>query len=251
MKRFIILLWLPVALSLTSCAKKVPLSDDFSAYRGMTAQQLLVKAEKKLADEDFVKANKDLQALDALYPYGREAKQGVVDAVYSYHMSDQDELALAVAERYLQFYPDGQAHAYILYMKGVINYNKGLSWLQRNLSVDPATLNLQSNTLAFSAFSTLVRQHPHSIYAADSLARMHYLRDAFARHQYLIADYYYSRHAYVAAINRANLVVMHYNGTSTVKPALALMIRCYDKLGLRVLQAKTQALMDRSFTAAA
>ena len=48
------------------------------------------KMIKKLADEDFVKANKDLQALDALYPYGREAKQGVVDAVYSYHMSDQD-----------------------------------------------------------------------------------------------------------------------------------------------------------------
>ena len=61
---------------------------------------------------------------------------------------------------------------------------------------------------------------------------MVYIRNAIARNNLKVADYYYSRHAYVAALNRARTVVFKFQGAPTVPDALVMMYKCYQKLNL-------------------
>ena len=65
-----------------------------------------------------------------------------------------------------------------------------------------------------------------------------------ADHELEVAEYYYSREAYVASADRANLVVRHFEGAPAVPKALVVMIKSYRALhltqneqeALRVLQ---------------
>ena len=120
-------------------------------------------------------------------------------------MDEQPDMALASVDRYIRLYPRGKNVDYALYMKGLIQYNEKLTWLQRKFKVDVASFDVSDNESAFGAFAELVRSYPNSVYAADALARMKYLRNVFARHEMIIARYYYDRHAYVAAVNRASV----------------------------------------------
>ena len=60
---------------------------------------------------------------------------------------------------------------------------------------------------SFEAFKQLVERFPHSTYADDARARMNYIVNSLAAYEVHVARYYFSRGAYVAAINRAQAAV--------------------------------------------
>jgi len=62
---------------------------------------------------------------------------------------------------------------------------------------------------------------------------MVYLRNLIAGHILDTAQFYYDRNAFVASANRANDVVAHYQGAPAVKGALELMVKSYNRLGLK------------------
>ena len=70
---------------------------------------------------------------------------------------------------------------------------------------------------------------------------MKFLVNAMASGEVHIARYYYSRGAYVAAVNRAQDVVSLYKQTPAMEEALNLMVISYDKLGLAELRDDTPA----------
>jgi len=78
----------------------------------------------------------------------------------------------------------------------------------------------------------VARLYPHSHYAADSRAWMIYIRNQLAHQQLLIAQFYYDHGAYVAAINRANIIVTRLQRAPAVEPALALLVKSYRKLNV-------------------
>ena len=47
-----------------------------------------------------------------------------------------------------------------------------------------------------------------------------------------IANYYYERGSYLSTIRHCQNILYSYRGTQYLEPALALMARCYDDLGL-------------------
>ena len=81
-------------------------------------------------------------------------------------------------------------------------------------------------------FNQLLRFYPKSRYTPDARQRMIYIRNALARHELQIAQYYFTQGGFVASANRANEIVQHYQKTPSVKPALLLMVKSYRKLGL-------------------
>lgn len=249
MKRLLIIPTLLVLISCLTACSKTKAEDSFAAYHGMTSSQVINQAERNLASGDYDKAVTDLSAMDAIYPFGAYAQQAQLDVIYAYYKDEQPDMALASADRYLRLYPSGRHADYALYMKGVIQYKENLTWLQRKFKMDTASFDVTNNRSSFGAFAELVRSYPGSAYTADALARMKYLRNLFARHEMIIARYYFARHAYVAAINRASAIVVHYNGTSSTVPALKLLVSCYQHLGLSRLQQKTQKILNASTSA--
>ncbi len=82
---------------------------------------------------------------------------------------------------------------------------------------------------------------PDSEYAPDARSRMVFIRNEMARHELHAARYYARRGAYIAAINRAQYVVQHYQRTPMVPEALAIMVEGYERLDRPELANKAAA----------
>ena len=78
---------------------------------------------------------------------------------------------------------------------------------------------------------------------------MIYLRNVLADYELRAARYYFRREAYVAAADRANIVVRHYQGAPAVKEALMIMIHSYHALHLTQLEQDTTRVYQANFGA--
>jgi outer membrane protein assembly factor BamD len=76
---------------------------------------------------------------------------------------------------------------------------------------------------------------------------MTYIVNSLASYEVHVARYYFSKGAYVAAINRAQLAITDYPGVPAVKEALEILIKSYDALGMNELKADSQRVLDKNF----
>ena len=68
-----------------------------------------------------------------------------------------------------------------------------------------------------------------------------------AENEMLIARYYYERCAYVAAINRAQVVITEFQGVPSSEQALYIMMMSYDKLKMTDLRNDTERVLLANF----
>src|SRR3990167_10445565 len=192
-------------LLLSACSDK-GIHDSYAAYRDKTASQLYHTSKNDLQHGHYNRAVKKLEALNALYPFGAYAEQGSVNLIYAYYKNDDADEAQAAADRYLRLYPRGNYSDYAYYMKGVVAFQQGYTWLQRKAGVDRSLRDLSNLKDAYMSFNQLVVEFPESPYVPDAILRMRYIRNLYARHNLDLAQFYYDKHAYVAAANRAQEV---------------------------------------------
>ena len=70
-----------------------------------------------------------------------------------------------------------------------------------------------------------------------------------AAHEVHVARYYLRRGAYVAAANRAEIVVKQYQQAPAVRDALQIMVQAYDKLSMPLLRDDARRILDGNFPA--
>ena len=63
----------------------------------------------------------------------------------------------------------------------------------------------------------------------------------------LIARYYYERYAYVAAVNRAQIVITDFQGVPAAEQALYIMMMSYDRLKLTDLRNDAERVLLQNF----
>jgi outer membrane protein assembly factor BamD len=76
---------------------------------------------------------------------------------------------------------------------------------------------------------------------------LNYLLNALANHEVRVADYYYRRGAYLAAIERAQGALRQYPGAPSQQQALTIMAQSYGALGLADLRADTERVLQRNY----
>ncbi len=214
-------------LLISGCSKSK--SDPF---RKFNAQQLYEKGEFNLANKEYQTAISLFEALDARYPFSIYAEQAQLDIIYAYYKAGDKASAVAAADRYIQIYPASPNVDYAYYLKGIANYDQEHGFLQRYVNINDAQRDLGTAFEAYQDFNTLIQRFPDSKYAPDARKRMIHLRELLARHDYEIAEYYYKRGSYVAAINRAQGVIHNFPQTAATEPALILLFKANRKLGL-------------------
>lgn len=242
MKKYLPLVFALCASLLTACTT---INDPYASYRHLSSTDIFYQAEVNLAKGDDNAAISQLEAINALHPFGHYAEQVQLDLIYAYYEADQASMAVAAADRYLHLYPRGIHADYAYYMKGIIGFSQGLTWMQRLTGQNPALRDPTNLQRSFRTFQVLVTQYPHSIYRNDALKRMAYIRNALANTQLAIAQYYMKRKAYIAAANHANTVILHYEGAPAVHSAITLSAKAYAKLNLPVLASKTRRLNSK------
>ena len=100
---------------------------------------------------------------------------------------------------------------------------------------------------AFLDFSELIRRFPDSRYVPDARQRMVFLRNSLAAYELIVAEYYLSRHAYIAAANRARYALEVYPQTPTTPEALIVMHKAYTQLELPALADSSMAVLELNY----
>jgi outer membrane protein assembly factor BamD len=136
---------------------------------------------------------------------------------------------------------------YALYLKGLVNFNDTLGLFSSIAQQDLAERDPKQAKESFEAFRELVSRFPESKYTPDAKLRMSYIRNSLARSDLYVAQYYFKRGAYVAAINRAQNAINEYREVPSVEEALFILYESYDRLGLTQLRDDTKRILEKSF----
>ena len=248
MKKLAIFISFLVLLGLTGCATTP--TDPAIVFKGQSDKQIFDGAEQALAKKNYSKAVTNFEGLQALYPFGPYSEQGQIEIIYAYYMNQDPASALAAADEYIRLYPRSPKVDYAYYMKGLINFERERSFIQRVFNVNSAWRDLSYMRQAFIDFNELVQRFPESAYAADARTRMIYIRNVAAQYELLVAQYYMNHQAYLAAANRASYVVQHFQGAPQVIDALVLMVKAYRQLNEPVLAAQTLQILSHNYPTA-
>jgi outer membrane protein assembly factor BamD len=216
---------------------------EYDETEGWSADRLYNAAAKELDSANYKSAIELYQKLETRYPFGRYAMQGQLDVAYAHYKAEEPEAAIAAADRFIKLYPTNPYVDYAFYLKGIVNYNRSVGFLDRFIPTDPSQRDPGSALDAFEDFGELVQRFPDSKYAEDARQRMLYLRSNLAKSEVNVARYYMRRGAYLAAVNRAQYVVERYQRTSAVEDALEIMVEGYKRLGEEQLAADAQSVL--------
>lgn len=217
---------------LFGCASKDEL-DGMSADSG--EQQMYDNAQRYLRSRNFDLAVRSLQLLESRYPFGKYAEQAQLELIYAHYGAFEHEAAVEAADRFIRLHPQHPSVDYAYYMKGLSAYSAKSDIFARFLPTDESSRDTSHAREAFAEFAQLVARFPDSPYAADAKARMVHLRNLLARHEILVANYYFRRGAYLAAANRGRYVVENFQRTPAVADGLAVMAQGYILLGMNDL----------------
>jgi outer membrane protein assembly factor BamD len=229
-----------LAVALAGCGvfgKEIDLTENWSAAR------LYAEASSELDSANYAKAIELYEKLEARYPFGRYAMQSQLDVAYAHYRADEPEAAIAAADRFIKLYPQNPYVDYAYYLKGLVNYNRSVGFLDRYVPTDASQRDPGSALDAFVDFSALVERFPDSRYAEDARQRMLYLRNNLAKHEVNVARYYMRRGAYLAAANRASYVIERFQRTSAVESALEVLVDAYTALDKPELAADAKRVL--------
>jgi len=211
------------------------------------ADRLYNEARSELQNGSWSKARGLYEKLEARYPFGRYAQQAQIEIAYCYYKEGETADAISTTDRFLKLNPTSARADYVYYLRGLVNFIEPPRLLGPLIGYRVSERDPKALHESFEAFKELVTRFPSSPYASDALLRISFLRDALADHEVRVADYYYRRGAYLAAINRAQSAVREYQGAPRLEHALAIMVRAYDRLGLTELRDGAQRVLQASF----
>ena len=215
--------------------------------KGWSAQKIYSEAKNEMNDGNYTKAIKYFETLEARYPYGRYAQQSQLEVAYAYFKDNEPVSAIAACDRFIKLHPNHPNVDYAYYLKGLANFNEDLGLLGAIADQDLSERDPKAAKDSFDAFKELVTRFPNSKYAPDAAARMKYLVNTLAASDVHIARYYARRGAYVAAVNRAQIVLKEYPQAPATEEALAIMVQSYDAMGLNDLRDDARRVLSKNY----
>ncbi len=214
---------------------------------GWSAERLYSQARSDMGSGNWSDARKNLEALEARYPFGIYAQQSLIDQAYVNWKDEEPEQAKAAIDRFLQQYPNHPGSDYMLYLKGMITFTPPSAILSNITRQDPSERDPKGLRESYEAFNELIKRYPDSRYTPDARKRVAWLVNTIAENEVHIAQYYYERGAYVAAVNRAQTVVTDFQGAPIVEKALYVMMLSYQKLDMPNLADDAKRVLDKNF----
>ncbi len=218
--------------------------DELERISDRSPQARYQDAKDFINSELYNRAITILNDLESRYPYGPLSRQVQIDLMFAYYKAGRFEEALPAIERFLKLNPNHPQSDFVVYLRGLVNQEKGINGFQEFFGLSNADKDMESSRAAFSDFKKLINKYPNSMYVEDAKKRMVAVLNRLAEHEILVAQYYMRRSSYIAAVNRCKYVVEYYKDSSSVVPALTIMVDAYDKLGLDQMKADAQKVLD-------
>ena len=221
--------------------------DDDELIADSGEQQMYREAQRHLKNENFSLAVRSLQGLESRYPFGQYAEQAQLELIYAHYSAYEFAAANEAADRFIRLHPRHPSVDYAYYMKGLAAYDIEPGFFSRFIPSDDTKRDVSHIQTAFAEFAQLLARFPDSAYAPDARQRMVHMRNMLARNEIHVANYYFRRGAYMAALNRGKYVVEHMQQTPSVADGLAIMGQAYLLLGLNDLAEDSIAVLCENY----
>lgn len=234
-----------VGAVLTGCS--VFKSKDSDEYAGWSAEKFYTEAKQALTGGAYQRAVTLYEKLEARYPFGTHATQAQLDIAYAYYKNDEPESAIAAVDRFISANPRSEAVDYAYYLRALVNYNRGISFIDRFMPTDSSQRDPNPAREAYKQFDELVTRFPDGKYAEDARKRMVALRNNLAVYETHVADYYLRRGAYLAAARRSSDVIRDFQRTPAVPGALRILETAYRQLDVPDLAEAAQRVYTHNY----
>ncbi|WEN14846.1 outer membrane protein assembly factor BamD [Rhodanobacter sp. AS-Z3] len=240
-----VLLLLVAAVSMSACA----MFKSKDSIDTMPLQALYNHAHTSLENADYAAATKAYQRLIARFPSGEYNEQAQLDLAYSQYKDNEPDDALSTVNRFIKTFPANKHVDYAYYLRGLINFDRTGSVIERLIpGSDKDTRRDQGyNLQSFDDFSELSRRFPDSAYTADARQRMIYLRNVLAQYEINVAEFYLRNKAFIAAADRSQYVIEHYQQSPQTGDALAILTRSYLALDQKNLADQSRQVLALNY----
>jgi outer membrane protein assembly factor BamD len=216
---------------------------------GWSPNKIYSEAKDELNSGAYEKAIPLYEKLEGRAAGTPLAQQAQLERAYAQYKSGDQAAAQATLDRFMKLHPASPALDYALYLKGITNFNGDLGMFSFLSRQDLSERDQKAAKESFEAFRDLVTRFPDSKYTPDARARMTYIVNSLAQYEVHVARYYYSRGAYVAAINRAQAALADYRDVPALEEALFILMRCYDALGMAQMRDDTRRVLEKNYPA--
>lgn len=211
-----------------------------------SAQQIYEAAKRSMELSGYDRAIYLYELLEVRHPFSEYTKLGQLDLMYAYYKNRAPESAVDAASKFIRENPRHPQVDYAYYVRGLAYFPDSLNPIEKLFRVDPTLRPQGAARTSFDNFALFVEKFPESEWAADARQRMIYLRNSMASYELNVAQYYVTRKAWIAAANRAKIIVEQYQESPAVLDALRIMVRSYNELGLTDLAADAERVLQQN-----
>ena len=244
------LMLLILSLSLTTGCSWLGWGDEEQTEEdsaGLTEKDFYERIQSSLNASNWTVAISNLQLLESQFPFGKYAEQGQLELIYAQYKSGDYESSIASADRFIRLHPQHPNVDYAFYVKGLSEISQTGGFFDSFLPTDSSMRDIGEARGAFTTLTELLSRFPESPYAADARKRLVSLRNRLARAEIHVANYYFTRGAYLAAANRGRFVVENFQQSPAVPDGLAVMAQAYYLLEMKELADKSVEVLVANY----
>jgi outer membrane protein assembly factor BamD len=169
---------------------------------------------------NYVRAIETFQEVIYNYPFSKYAILSELRIADCHFGMEEYEISVQSYEDFIRLHPVHEEVAYATYRLGLCHYHQRLK---------PG--RDQSETeMAMVQFQILLSLYPESAHAEDARAKTSDCEESLARHNFLVARFYFKQNNYWAASSRFEKIWRNYPDSGYAEEALFRQAECYDRL---------------------
>ncbi|GKT12037.1 MAG: outer membrane protein assembly factor BamD [Thiomicrorhabdus sp.] len=245
MKKTLLSALLITTFSLQGCSTLSALAPKLDSEK--TVDEFYDVATTAFEEQRWDAAIASYEKLKSFYPYGDYAEQSYLELAYAYYKYDEDESAIIELDEFIRLFPKHPSIAYAYYLKALAADSVNQSWLDKFIT-DPASRDSTATVRAFRYYSDVLNKFPQSEFASKASQRLIILRNQMARHELQVAQFYFKRQAYLAAVNRGRYILENYPRSSVTLDTLTMLEMAYGKLKMPEVMADIRSVHDLNST---
>ena len=192
---------------------------------------------RSLEEGDVLFAAKKFNEAEILFPQSEWAPRSSLMAAYSYYSQEYYIDSIAELKRFIKIYSKNKNLDYAYYMLGIVYYEQIVDEKK-----DLKSINNAKNTFKF-----VIKNFPNTDYALDAKFKLGMVNNILASKEMYVANYYFDKKKWIAALNRFKIVINKYETTIYVEEALHRMVEINYHLGLQSEAKKYANLLGYNY----
>jgi len=209
---------------IVSCSKDKSKVDQVLLEQDVEVEMIIAYKEgmRQLELGDALYASRKFDEAEILFPQSIWAAKASLMSAYALYSHNYYDDALFNLERHIKNYPKDKNLVYAHYLIAICYFEQ----------LYDEKKDLKPLVKAREKFEYILHHYPNTDYAIDAKWKMGLIVDQMAAKEMYIGRYYMKMEKWIAAINRFQFVVKHYDTTIYIEEALHRLVEVYYKIGL-------------------